>query len=138
MAQTHSRSAAFRKAGGRVVILRRSPETLKTAEACAVSEGLVGFARSLAQENGRHGATVNILCDASSAGDAIDACDAPLEWLLSAGSCYVTGQELAVVRSPPYSATQLEEEARSAALITGAARGPSHHNMCMRMRTAFI
>lgn len=91
---------------------------LESAETAAVSEALVGFAKSLAQENGRHGATVNVLNDASHGGD--DACAAPLEWLLSDHSTYVTGQELSVVTAAPPPAAGA---ASSAVLVTGAARG---------------
>ena len=96
-AQKFAPSAAFRKPGGRVVVLRRDPSTLDAVEAAAVSEALVGFAKSLAKENGAHGATVNVLCDASEAGagyspDCDGACTGPLRWLLSRESAYVTGQ----------------------------------------------
>jgi len=123
----HSQCAAFRKPGGRVVVLRKSSELLLgDPAAAAVSEGLVGFAKSLAQENGGRGATVNVLCDASTEsddGDAdADACEAPLEWLLSHESTYVTGQELVAVQRPPATLTA-SETAMPAALVTGAARG---------------
>jgi 3-oxoacyl-[acyl-carrier protein] reductase len=127
-AQEFAPSAAFRKPGGRVVVLRREPSALDAAEAAAVSEALVGFAKSLAKETGGRGATVNVLCDASepSASPTSDwagygACAAPLQWLLSNESAYVTGQELTVVRE---AAPELAEADRtSAVLITGAARG---------------
>ena len=118
IASTHAQSAAFRKPGGRVVVLRRSPDFLESAEAAAVSEAFVGFTKSLSQENGIRGSTVNLLNDASSLqGD--DACAAPLEWILSDDSSYVTGQELTVVAAP---ATVANDDA-SAVLVTGAARG---------------
>jgi len=119
VATAHAQSAAFRKPGGRVVLLRRSPDHLDSAEAAAVSEAFVGFTKSLSQENGSRGATVNLLNDAS-ASQSDDACAAPLDWLLSDDSTYVTGQELTVVGAPPQEA---DGDARSAVLVTGAARG---------------
>lgn len=124
-------SAAFRQPGGRVVILRRSAEMATTAEAAAVSTALVGFGKSLAQEIGAKGATVNLICDGSAAiGDssvaADDACAAPLEWLLSDDSRYVTGQELVVASSSAAagaSSSSSSSEDSAAVLITGAARG---------------
>jgi len=60
-----------------------------------------------------------VVCDQSGDGTAFaDACAAPLEWLLSSSSCYVTGQELTAVRAPPS-----VDDSESAVLITGAARG---------------
>ena len=120
----HAKSAAFRKPGGRVVLLRRSTEgSVDSPEAGAVSEALVGFAKSLAMENGSRGASVNLLADASSMAAGHDACAAPLDWLLSHESCYVTGQELTVSSAPSLSVDCLEAEAASAVLVTGAARG---------------
>ena len=119
LVQTHAKSAAFRKPGGRVAILRRGPGADSSVQAAAVSEALVGFTKSLAQENGGKGATVNSICDASPRGSA-DVCAAPLDWLLSHESCYVTGQELRVVTAPLADA---DADAATTVLVTGAARG---------------
>ncbi len=116
VASRHSGCAAF-KNGGRVVILRRDHTSLDPA-ATACSEALIGFGKSIAQEVGGRGATVNVLCDASASDATSGVCDAPLEWLLSHHSCYVTGQELVAVRPAP-----TDTHTSAAALITGAARG---------------
>ena len=119
VATKHSECAAFKEAGGRIVILRRAHASLDpTAAAC--SEALIGFGKSIAQEVGGRGATVNVLCDASAADSRSEVCEAPLDWLLSHKSCYVTGQELVAVRPAP---ADTEAAASTAALITGAARG---------------
>ena len=130
LTQKHAKSHAFRHPGGRVVILRRGPELgfCGSAEAAAVSEALVGFAKSLALENGGKGATVNLLCDRTpltlppprADEYGVDACAAPLDWLLSSKSSYVTGQELSVVAKPVL--LEAADEG-TAVLITGAARG---------------
>jgi 3-oxoacyl-[acyl-carrier protein] reductase len=119
--QKHTKSAAFRKPGGRVAILRRGPGPNSTAEAAAVSEALVGFTKSLAQEIGGKGATANSLCDATPLGQDADACAGPLDWLLSSESCYITGQELRVDAKPAHTGPD-----EAAVLITGAARGIGH------------
>lgn len=122
VATKHSGCAAFRKPGGRVVVLRREPSAAPSASAAAVSEGLTGFVRSLAKELGGKGATANLLCDASSSSafeNGDDVCEAPLQWLLSHESSYVTGQELTCVAPPPSS----DDASNGAVLITGAARG---------------
>jgi len=119
VATKHSECASYKEAGGRIVILRRAHASLDpTAAAC--SEALIGFGKSIAQEVGGRGATVNVLCDASAADSRSEVCEAPLDWLLSHKSCYVTGQELVVVRPAP---ADTEAAASTAALVTGAARG---------------
>jgi len=121
-ARKYSGSDAFRKPGGRVVVVRSgqilsSPET-QNPEAAAVSEAMVGFAKSLAKENGSRGATVNLLCDATPPTKSTSSAniEAPLEWLLSNQSAYVTGQELVVQNSP-----QPRNHNAGTILITGAA-----------------
>lgn len=97
-------------------MLRSCPSRfLEEPEAVAVSESIVGFAKSLAKENGSRGATVNLLRDAAS--DHAGAEEAPLDWLLSHHSCYVTGQELELTSTPK------KRQSSGAVLITGVAGG---------------
>ena len=122
-AQKHSGSAAFRKPGGRVVILRASSlssSSLNNPETVAVQEAIVGFAKSLAKENGTRGATVNLLCDETGAKiSKDDACTGPLDWLLSCESAYVTGQEMRITK---LAATAYDSaECKGGILVTGAA-----------------
>ena len=130
-AKQHSNSSAFRKPGGRVVVLRTCPDQMQNPEAAATSEAIVGFAKSLAKENGSRGATVNLLRDSTgtsqqeqtTASSTNDAVEAPLQWLLSHQSCYVTGQELSV-SGQPYSqptTAKSDDKTTGAVLITGAA-----------------
>lgn len=114
-AQKHSNSHAFRKPGGRVVVMRSCPDRHQDPEAVAVSESIVGFAKSLAKENGSRGATVNLVRDAVP--ENAGAAEAPLDWLLSHHSCYVTGQELEVAAAPK------KRQSSGAVLITGVAGG---------------
>ena len=88
-------------------------------EAAAISEAVLGFAKSLSKEIGARGATCNVIADSSSPHmpGLKEACDAPMDWLLSHHSCYVTGQELTVTGHPE------KPDDSSAILITGAARG---------------
>jgi 3-oxoacyl-[acyl-carrier protein] reductase len=123
-AKKHSESAAFRKPGGRVVIMRSSGQHQQEPEAVAVNEAIVGFGKSLAKENGPRGATVNLVCDATTrqqhgADEKDDPCSAPLTWLLSHESSYVTGQELTVDGPPSQRVSHDNKE--GAVLITGAA-----------------
>lgn len=145
-AKKHANTNAFRAPGGRVVVLRTCPDQLLllsrqkqnqnqkfTPQAVAVSEAIVGFTKSLAKENGSRGATVNLLCDATGITPTAtntttnhittDAVEAPLQWLLSNQSCYVTGQELSVSGQPNYShATPSTNTSKpEVVLITGAA-----------------
>ncbi|CAB9504088.1 oxoacyl-[acyl-carrier-protein] reductase FabG [Seminavis robusta] len=119
-ARKHSTSQAFRKPGGRVVIIRSCPTQIEEPESVAASEAIVGFAKSLAKENGTRGATVNLIRDATPFNDAENALEKPLEWLLSHHSCYVTGQEIVVSANPRIPAEIVENRS---ILISGAAGG---------------
>lgn len=120
-AQRHADSSAFRKAGGRIVVLRPCPSQLnKDIAALTATEAMVGFAMSLAKENGGRGATVNLIRDSTPGSDASDKTMAdPLDWLLSHGSSYVTGQELILTDSLKSGSSS----ENGAILVTGAAGG---------------
>lgn len=140
-AQKYSNSNAFRKPGGRAVILRSCPSvfsqnnTQSRIEAETVSEALVGFAKSLAKENGSRGATVNLIRDACLAttddgplaanddDNDDESVKGPLQWFLSSQSCYVTGQEMVVTDVTDKSQfTRKQSNAdEGAVMITGAA-----------------
>ena len=109
------------KSSGRVVLLSRPPGEAGEVEGQAVQRAVEGFMRSLAKELGRKGGTANQIVVPQGAEDRLPA---PLRWLLSPRSAYVSGQPLHL------STTVRENDARWArpldgkvALVTGAARG---------------
>src|SRR5262245_60730328 len=84
-------------ASGRVVLVARQPAEATTAPAAAAQAALEGFARSLAKELGKKGATVQLVRVASGA----EAQLAPLlQFLLSARSAFITGQVISLGGSP--------------------------------------
>ena len=107
---------------GRVVVLGRAPESMSGAAAVATQTALDGFVRSLAKEVGARGATAQLLIVQRGAeARAI----APLRFLLSRRSCFVSGQP---IRVSTLSVGDAESNGRRAlegkvALVTGAARG---------------
>lgn len=107
--------------GGRVIVVADRPADAATAAAAAVARGSVGFAKALAKEIGRKGATANALLGAADAGSALAG---PLRFLASARSAFVDGQVLSV--GAPVGGSAAAPSAQLAgrvALVTGAARG---------------
>ncbi|MET9612547.1 3-oxoacyl-ACP reductase [Kitasatospora indigofera] len=106
--------------GGRVVIVGDVPEAAGSAAAAAAAQALEGFTRSLGKELGR-GSTCQLLRAAPGATETLEA---PLRFLLSRRSAYVSGQVVRV--GPPVGAfpppTGAPQAGRTVA-VTGAARG---------------
>lgn len=106
---------------GRVVIIAHKPSALRDPEHATLQRGLVGFVKSVAKEIGRKGATANLLyVDKNGEG----ALDAPLRFLLSAGSAFTNGQVINV--SAPVGDMQAEWDQPlkdKLVVVTGAARG---------------
>ena len=131
-------------ASGRVVVISSSDEGAEPA-AAAMTQALLGFAKSLAKELGRRGATCNVLAlpkgyEADLAHLA-SLCHALL-YLLSARSAYVSGQRLELAGFAADSARTEEGGAvwgnrlltGRTALVTGAARGIGAA-ICRRLAT---
>jgi 3-oxoacyl-[acyl-carrier protein] reductase len=106
---------------GRVIVIGLKPSAAATAEQGAVQRGLHGFIKSLAKEIGGNGSTANLLL-VDNGGDA--AIEAPIRFLLSAGSAFMNAQILTT--STPV-ATMVADWQRplqgKTLVVTGAARG---------------
>lgn len=109
---------------GRVVVIARREDELRSPEQSAAQHAVDGFVRSLGKELGRAGSTVNLLRVHE---DASGRMGAALSWLLSPKSAFVTGQ---CVRVGPEARSIGARETLAArsldgqvALVTGAARG---------------
>lgn len=107
----------------RVVVLGDDPDTLDDVARRTAQRALEGFVRSVGKEVGR-GATANLVLAAPGAEDGVDA---PLRFLLSARSTFVSGQAI-VVGPPTATAPRPPEDldrplADRVAVVTGAARG---------------
>lgn len=102
-----------------VVILGRSPESIKDPIAASVQRSLEGFSRSLGKEI-RRGGNVQLVYVGKGAEDQLEGA---LRFFLSPKSAYVSGQ---VVRLSAYD-KQVQDWSRplvgKRALVTGAARG---------------
>lgn len=117
--------AGVRRLGGngRVVVLGADPTALEDPAHRAAQRALVGFTKSLAKELGG-GSTANLVQVAPGAeAGAV----APLRFLLSARSAYVSGQPVVVgpptTVVPPTIADPSRPLAGRVAVVTGAARG---------------
>ncbi len=107
-------------ASGRVVVLGRPPTRIDDPAAHATQRSLEGFVRSLGKEL-RAGGTANLV---EVAPDAADGLAAPLRFLVSGRSAFVSGQRLTV--SGPASAPAADPDRPHdgrVAVVTGAARG---------------
>jgi len=107
---------------GRVVVLGRPSEEVKTAEGAAAQRGVEGFVRSVAKEIGRKGSTANFVVVSEGAEGRLAGV---LRFLLSARSAFVTAQPIRVTAGAkdtgaPSFVKPLEGKT---ALVTGAARG---------------
>lgn len=109
----------------RIVVLGVSPEHCDKPQAAIVSRALEGFTRSLAKEVGKRGATVQLLYVNHKARAKKRAnLRAPLEFLLSPKSAYISGQVVRV------GATDAADDYDwrmplngKVAVVTGASRG---------------
>lgn len=124
LAQLHTLLQANLKGlrkSARVIVLGRPHVGLESVEASAAQRALEGFARSLAKEVGRKGATANYVAVKSGAEDRVEAL---IRWLASPRSVYVSGQ--AFVVSKTVRRAQLEAVRPldgKVAVVTGSARG---------------
>jgi 3-oxoacyl-[acyl-carrier protein] reductase len=104
----------------RIVVLGRPPASTTTPAAHAAQRALEGFTRSLGKEM-RAGGTVNLVEVAPGAESGLAA---PLRFLLSGRSAFVSGQRVSV-SAPAVGATPdpLAPHEGRIAVVTGAARG---------------
>lgn len=108
-------------ANGRVLVIGRTPETLKKTLARTAQRAIEGFTKSLAKELGGKGINVQLLYVAAGAEAGLAA---PMRYFLSPHSAFVTGQALRVTK--PKSKSDFEWEqglSDRVAVVTGAARG---------------
>ncbi len=106
---------------GRVVVIGHKPSALDDTEHATVQRGLVGFVKSVAKEIGRKGATANLVL-VDRGGD--QGLEAPVRFLLSAGSAFMNAQVLTV--AAPVAAIEADWTkplSGKTVLVTGAARG---------------
>ena len=108
---------------GRIVVLGRPPEEAADSTTAAARGALAGFAKSLAKEVGKKGATSQFVYIQQGAESRLEAV---LRWVLSDRSAFVDGQPFVVTSDAPFAlnaprwARPLEGKT---ALVTGAARG---------------
>ena len=106
---------------GRVIVIGHKPQSLKDTGHATLQRGLVGFIKSVAKEIGRKGATANLLYVDKGGKTAIEA---PLRFLLSAGSTFMNAQVLNVSKPVADSdADWTRPLANKSVVVTGAARG---------------
>ncbi|MGB1403352.1 MAG: 3-oxoacyl-ACP reductase [Porticoccaceae bacterium] len=106
---------------GRVVVIGHKPSALDNTEHATIQRGLVGFVKSVAKEIGRKGATANLVL-VDRGGD--QGLEAPVRFLLSAGSAFMNAQVLTV--AAPVAAVEADWTkplSGKTVLVTGAARG---------------
>ena len=114
----HIRSLA---PSGRVIVVGHKPSALDDTEQAAVQRGLLGFVKSVAKEIGRKGATANLILVDSGGEQALEA---PVRFLLSAGSAFMNAQLLTVgAPTANMSADWTAPLTGKTVLVTGAARG---------------
>ena len=117
----HGRIGALARCG-RVIVLGRPTEATREPLRSAARAGLEGFVRALGKEIGRKGATANLLLVEEGADERFGA---PLRFLLSRRSAFVSGQVLRVGHLAKGAAddTIAGSLRGKTALVTGAARG---------------
>lgn len=106
---------------GRVIVIGYKPSALDNTEHATVQRGLLGFIKSVAKEIGRKGATANLVLVDHGAEQALEA---PVRFLLSAGSAFMNAQVLTV--AAPVAAIEADWTkplTGKTVLVTGAARG---------------
>ena len=106
---------------GRVIVIGLKPSAANNPEQGAVQRGLHGFIKSLAKEIGRNGSTANLLL-VDNGGEA--AIEAPIRFLLSAGSAFMNAQILTA--STPVASMEADWQQPllgKMLVVTGAARG---------------
>ena len=104
----------------RIVIITRDSTTLSNVSYATAQRAIEGFTRSFAKEIGRNGSTCQLLQLTAGAESQLLA---PLAFILSKRSAYISGQSLLINQSnyhPPITALPLQGKT---ALVTGASRG---------------
>ncbi|CAA0121739.1 3-oxoacyl-[acyl-carrier-protein] reductase FabG [BD1-7 clade bacterium] len=106
----------------RILVVGKTPETLRNPKAQTAQRALEGFTRCLGKEVGKKGTTVQLMYMANKSESGAKA---PLEFLLSPKSAYVSAQVLRLAPStadvPAYEWSQ--PLAGKVAVVTGASRG---------------
>jgi 3-oxoacyl-[acyl-carrier protein] reductase len=119
----HALVPKLRSSGRAVVLGRPAASTANPGEA-AVQAALEGFARSLAKEVGRRGATATLLVVHPGAAERVGPV---LRFVLSRRSAFVTGQPIVIHERVPLRPDAPPDFVRvldhKVALVTGAARG---------------
>lgn len=107
---------------GRVVVIARPPHNDDAPALAATRAAVEGFVRSLAKELGKRGSTATLLYVEKGADERIEA---PLRYLLSKRSAFISGQPLWIDgRAKDPQATPWTRALQGkVALVTGAARG---------------
>ncbi len=106
---------------GRVIVIGHQPQALADTAHATLQRGLVGFVKSVAKEIGRKGATANLLYVDKGGKAAIEA---PLRFLLSAGSAFMNAQVVNTAKPVvKISGDWTRPLAGKSVLVTGAARG---------------
>ena len=107
---------------GRCVVIGRPPEAARTVAQSAARAALEGFTRSLAKEVGGKAITANLLYVDDGADERVNA---PLCFLLSPASAFVTAQPLRVTAKVAWRGEEPFPQALAGkvAIVTGAARG---------------
>ncbi|MEL7448431.1 MAG: 3-oxoacyl-ACP reductase [Pseudomonadota bacterium] len=109
-------------ANGRAILIGLDPVAGMEPRTYTAMRALEGFVRSLAKELGRRGATAQLLRVAD---DAAPWLHAPLDFVLSARSAFVSGQVLTISRGQLFDREAASDRplAGKVALVTGASRG---------------
>ena len=106
---------------GRVIVIGHRPEALADTAHATLQRGLVGFVKSVAKEIGRKGATANLLYVDKGGKTAIEA---PLRFLLSAGSTFMNAQVLNAAKPViKIKGDWTRPLTGKSIVVTGAARG---------------
>lgn len=111
----------FLKPCGRVVVIGLKASAAESSDQGTVQRGLQGFVKSLAKEIGRNGATANLVL-VEKGGEA--AIEAPVRFLLSAGSAFMNAQVLTAASPVTTAEADWHRPLLGKMLVvTGAARG---------------
>tara|TARA_B110000046_G_C13019467_1_gene410353 strand:- start:3007 stop:4344 length:1338 start_codon:yes stop_codon:yes gene_type:complete len=106
---------------GRVIVIAHRPDAVVNSSHATLQRGLVGFVKSIAKEIGRKGATANLLYVDKGGKTAIEA---PLRFLLSAGSTFMNAQVLNTAKPVvPVTGDWTSPLTGKSVVVTGAARG---------------
>jgi len=106
----------------RIVLIAKASQPSLSTEENTFSQALVGFSKSLAKEVGRKGSTVNIIFTSTKQiSENPKALVAPLGFLLSAKSAFVSGQVVSINNNK--NDLTVNKDKQKTAIVTGAAQG---------------